>query len=250
MKLEINLKKSTIKALLRFAAVNDIRYYLNGIALETGPKGARLIATDGHRMAVARVDGVFPSTGEESIIIPRAMLEKIKTTKRLSPVVTLSISGEAAPYLIRLDVDGEIREIRAIDGKFPDWQRCFPMEFSGQPANLNPLYIGEAGAAALDLGDTNPLIVINYNGTGAALIEYPNYPDFTAIIMPMRAVEPTHKSPAWLKNDLDYRYIPHVPEDEAEMRRYQDQLARMAMDDNARRIAQAVNDGGLETLAA
>lgn len=250
MKLEINLEKSTIKALLRFAAVRDVRYYLNGIALETGPKGARLIATDGHRMALARVDGVFPSTGEQSIIIPRAMLEKIKISKKLISFVRLSVSGDAAPYLLRLDVDGEIREKRAIDGKFPDWQRCFPMEFSGQPANLNPLYIGEAGAAALDLGDTNPLIAINYNGTGAALIEYPNYPDFTAIIMPMRQVEPTYQAPAWLKDGLDYHYTPHGPEDEAEMNRYQDQLAHMAMDENARRIAQAVNDGGLEALAA
>lgn len=250
MKIEITLEKRTIKALLRFAAVNDVRYYLNGIALETGAKGARLIATDGLRLAVARVDGVFPSTGKESIILPRAMLEKIKTAKRLSPVVNLSISGGAAPYLIRLAVDGEIRESHAIDGRFPDWQRCFPMEFSGDSASLNPQYIGAAGDAALDLGDKFPRIAISYNGTGAALIEYPNFPDFTAIIMPMREPEPTYQAPAWLKEELDYRYIPHGPEDEAEMRRYQDQLARMAMDDNARRLAQAVNDGGLEALAA
>jgi len=245
MKLEITLEKKTLKALLRFAGARDFRYYLNGIALETGPKGARMIATDGHRLAVAKVDGVFPAT-DQAIIIPRAMLEKIKIGKKLLPFAKLSVTGASHPYTLRLNVDGEEREAAAIDGKFPDWERCFPETFSGELAQLNPWYIGAAGDASVDLGDAAPVMSISYNGTGAALIEYPNHPNFTAIIMPVKYIEPTLKAPAWLKEELDYRFIPRGPEDEAEMQRYQDRLAQMSMDANARQMAQAFAAGGLE----
>lgn len=40
-----------------FFEIDDIRYFLSGLYLETGANGARLITTDGHQLAVAKLEG-------------------------------------------------------------------------------------------------------------------------------------------------------------------------------------------------
>ena len=73
------VRVNELKAVLQFAAKGDIRYYLNGVYLETGPLGARLVATDGHIMGVLKIEGEFE---ESSIIIPRQALDLIKAQAR------------------------------------------------------------------------------------------------------------------------------------------------------------------------
>ena len=52
-------------------AQQDVRYYLNGMLLETGGKFLRAVATDGHRLALceAEIDGA--SLDEQQVIVPR-----------------------------------------------------------------------------------------------------------------------------------------------------------------------------------
>lgn len=45
-------------AIAMFRAVKDIRYYINGVMLQTGPTGAFLAATDGRTISVGRVDTI------------------------------------------------------------------------------------------------------------------------------------------------------------------------------------------------
>ena len=51
-------------------AVNDIRYYLNGVLLEIDGTWLKMVATDGHRMAYAQValEGDLP---KQQVILPR-----------------------------------------------------------------------------------------------------------------------------------------------------------------------------------
>ena len=51
-------------------AQQDVRYYLNGLLLETGAGVLRAVATDGHRLALcqAEVDGKLD---EQQVIVPR-----------------------------------------------------------------------------------------------------------------------------------------------------------------------------------
>ena len=52
-------------------AQQDVRYYLNGMLLETGGKFLRAVATDGHRLALceAEIDGA--ELNEQQVIVPR-----------------------------------------------------------------------------------------------------------------------------------------------------------------------------------
>jgi DNA polymerase-3 subunit beta len=51
-------------------AQQDVRYYLNGMLLETGGGFLRAVATDGHRLALcqAEIDG---KVEEQQVIVPR-----------------------------------------------------------------------------------------------------------------------------------------------------------------------------------
>jgi len=52
-------------------AQQDVRYYLNGLLLETDKKRLRAVATDGHRLALSEIDLVGAATRDEQLIVPR-----------------------------------------------------------------------------------------------------------------------------------------------------------------------------------
>jgi DNA polymerase III subunit beta len=52
-------------------AQQDVRYYLNGLLLETEKNRLRAVATDGHRLALSEVDLLAPATRDEQLIMPR-----------------------------------------------------------------------------------------------------------------------------------------------------------------------------------
>ena len=51
-------------------AIQDVRYFLNGMLLETQDNTLRAVSTDGHRMAIAgmKLEGQYPSS---QVILPR-----------------------------------------------------------------------------------------------------------------------------------------------------------------------------------
>src|SRR5262245_28828753 len=52
-------------------AQQDVRYYLNGLLLETQGKTLRAVATDGHRLALSEATLVAPALHDEQVIVPR-----------------------------------------------------------------------------------------------------------------------------------------------------------------------------------
>ena len=57
-------------------AQQDVRYYLNGLLLETEGSTLRAVATDGHRLALCEVSLAEPAQGGGQVIVPRkAVLE-------------------------------------------------------------------------------------------------------------------------------------------------------------------------------
>ena len=52
-------------------AQQDVRYYLNGLLLETGQKWLRAVATDGHRLALCEVKLDEQKMPEQQVIVPR-----------------------------------------------------------------------------------------------------------------------------------------------------------------------------------
>lgn len=104
-------------------AVQDIRYYLNGLLLSV--QGNRLImaATDGHRLAVDAIELEQPPEQGMDIILPRkTALELIKLLgDEEEPVHIQMTSGQVVIRHARFELRSKV-----VDGKFPDWQRVVP----------------------------------------------------------------------------------------------------------------------------
>ena len=192
------LDPTPLLALKVIAPTNDVRYYLNGIALEVFKREARLVATDGARVLVHRLDQGHEDLAEPiKIIIPIALLASIKKKGVVEIVI-----GDA-------EKDTEVRDVtvtqlgvafsgRTIDGRFPDWRRVIPAgEPSGQPAQFNAEYLGDlAKVYKLLYPGKTPRVTIAHNGMDTALFDLER-DDYFGLIMPMRLDPPTC-APAWV----------------------------------------------------
>ena len=71
----LRLTRSDLRALIEKThfsmAQQDVRYYLNGLLLETERKKLRAVATDGHRLALSEVDLEAAAVRDEQVIVPR-----------------------------------------------------------------------------------------------------------------------------------------------------------------------------------
>jgi DNA polymerase-3 subunit beta len=102
------------------AADKDIRYYLNGVQLQGVPGSIIAIATDGHRMAVSRLEA---DAEPFDIIIPRESARELIALDPASMVISLH-NGQA----VSLTAERADKHLstKLVEGKFPDWRRVLP----------------------------------------------------------------------------------------------------------------------------
>lgn len=96
------------------AAENDVRQYLNGICIQSDGQSSYAVATNGHMMAFAEIDG----EGSFSAIIPNSALSIMSSVEAKN----FSINQNKA----KIESDGVEITINLVDGKFPDWKRVVP----------------------------------------------------------------------------------------------------------------------------
>lgn len=183
----ITIPQNAVRAVAYAMAVKDIRYYLNGINVETNGIETRLICCDGYRLNAC----ILPKSGETLLdevmefIIPNSMVKtmlKAKSGSRgASPEFTVEFDGV---FITVAMPDGSILRGGAIDGKYPDYMRVIPTEFSGECAQFNPAYLLDAELAAQAwLGSKNASPCFCHNGDSAGGIALSG---FVAIVMPRR----------------------------------------------------------------
>jgi len=109
--------------LVQFAmAVQDIRYYLNGVLFSVDNGTLRVVATDGHRLSFASqaLDG---DHGNVEAILPRkTVLELIKLLGDTDEPVALAIGSNQ----VRFSFGGLEIVSKIVEGKFPDYQKVIP----------------------------------------------------------------------------------------------------------------------------
>jgi DNA polymerase-3 subunit beta len=104
-------------------AVQDVRYYLNGILFELEGKTVRCVATDGHRLALAERE-VETSFGEllQAILPKKAVQEMLRMISASDETITLKL----ADNFISMRV-GEVSFLsKLIEGRFPAYRRVIP----------------------------------------------------------------------------------------------------------------------------
>ncbi len=109
-------------------AQQDVRYYLNGMLLETGGKYLRAVATDGHRLALCQAELDGAKAGEQQVIVPRKGVLELQ--RLMSGNGDLEI--ELGANHVRIQLEGIRFTSKLIDGRFPEYERVIPSESSNQ----------------------------------------------------------------------------------------------------------------------
>lgn len=115
--------KSLIDKVSFSMAQQDVRYYLNGMLFEVTPEHLRLVATDGHRLAMTTFEASGLSSENMQSILPRkGVLELSRLLGDSDETVSVSlgtnhmcVSGDSYTFTSKL-----------VDGKFPDYERVLP----------------------------------------------------------------------------------------------------------------------------
>jgi DNA polymerase III subunit beta len=103
-------------------AVHDIRYYLNGILFVAEGRNLILVATDGHRLALAQatLDTEIP---KQEVILPRkTVLELQRLLRDEDGAIEMRFASNQAKF----DFSGMEFVTKLVEGKFPDYNRVIP----------------------------------------------------------------------------------------------------------------------------
>jgi DNA polymerase III, beta subunit len=122
----LSIAQASLKRLLdktHFSmAQQDVRYYLNGMLLETDGKMLRTVATDGHRLAFCEATLEADASSSQQVIVPRKGVLELQRLLGGEGVVQLAIGTNH----VRAQI-GDIRfTSKLIDGRFPEYGRVIP----------------------------------------------------------------------------------------------------------------------------
>ncbi len=109
-------------------AQQDVRYYLNGLLLETGGQHLRAVATDGHRLALCQQVLESGKLAEQQVIVPRKGVLELQRLLTGEGSVRMELGGNH----IRIQLDGIRFTSKLIDGRFPEYERVIPQDTSNQ----------------------------------------------------------------------------------------------------------------------
>src|SRR5487761_1725571 len=102
-------------------AQQDVRYYLNGLLLETQDRQLRAVATDGHRLALCEMTLSEPAKPGQ-VIVPRKGVLELQRILGSEGQLELAIGTNH----VRAQI-GDIRfSSKLIDGRFPEYGRVIP----------------------------------------------------------------------------------------------------------------------------
>ena len=182
------LERAVLKAALFCASDDPTRYYIQGALID--PAGY-VVATDGHRMFVAKFDpqgDLEPDQTRapfEPFIIHRDTLKRALSAKSPNPRINVSPT--------------EIGDTKAqiIEASYPGWRLSIPRTLSDdpKPASYNPLYLADFAKAATEMtgerakrgASNNPGFTLHQNGNNPALITFSGREDCLAVLMPYRS---------------------------------------------------------------
>lgn len=126
------IKQTDLKEMIRLTSFavsyEESRYVLNGILLEISGNVARMVATDGRRLAKMEKKLIHSSAKDMSVIIPIKAIAEIN--RNLKEVGECSIIFGANQVLF--NIDGILIATRIIEGEFPNYKQVIPKEIAAK----------------------------------------------------------------------------------------------------------------------
>ena len=122
----ISVDQSNLKNIIKKThfsmAQQDVRYYLNGLLIESEGTKLRAVATDGHRLAVSDTDLAESRDEKKQVILPRkGVIELQRLLDKKGKIEVLLGSNH-----IRVNFEDVCFTSKLIDGNFPEYQRVIP----------------------------------------------------------------------------------------------------------------------------
>lgn len=122
------IKQADLKEMIRLTSFSvsyeESRYVLNGLLLEVSGDVARMVATDGRRLAKIEKKLIHPAHKDFHIIIPVKAINEIN--RNLKDDGQVSIINGANQVLF--NIDGVLIATRIIEGEFPNYKQVIPKE--------------------------------------------------------------------------------------------------------------------------
>lgn len=143
----IQIHQPSLKAVSRFMAKLDIRYYLNGVHVEATKTHTILVATDGHKLLAVRQKATNNIEAPTSLIIPDDAVKLLTMGCRPSNALQefdLQDRGNVKWAGMMLGVPSlPWIEFKEIAGVFPNWRNVVPEKLPEQTgaAQINPNFI-------------------------------------------------------------------------------------------------------------
>ena len=129
-KLSLTLKSNEMKSLLDSVsfsmAIQDVRYYLNGLFLQINDKELIAVTTDGHRLCFNKiiVPSLIQSTESISCIVPRKAVIELQKILNSEKDVDLEVSIHS--NYIDISLPGKKLISKLIEGNYPDYKKVIP----------------------------------------------------------------------------------------------------------------------------
>jgi len=117
--------KDTIERTSFAMALQDVRFYLNGMLLELSQNKLKTVATDGHRLALSDAEVQFDTDTPIQVIVPRkGILELPRLFSDVDSDVKIALSANH----IRAETSSLCFTSKLVDGKFPDYEKVVPRQ--------------------------------------------------------------------------------------------------------------------------
>lgn len=178
--------RSYLKAALRIAPKNDIRYFLNSVFIEADATHTTMVTTNGHVLLVLRQKAENKLEKPVSVIMPREVCESILKLN-IKPLPAIGIAQESDDEfstLLTSLAENSTLHFRSIEAAYPDWKRVIPEKVSGEAGTFNPEYLLTFKKVADDIGGSF-LHIQNGPNEGSVVCLAAEMECF-AIVMPMR----------------------------------------------------------------
>lgn len=185
--MQVTFSLSQLRAVLLSAAKSDIRYYLNGVYVESNGGTTRMVSTNGHHLLAVDYKHGDRLDWCGNFIIPRDVCEMICKGKYSMSWGTIEITPNLQPDNGMVRVSGIIRvqntEIifRASEGVFHNYTRVISPwvgnDTDMKPGHYNPEYIATFSKIAKVFGSKNGYFTLWQRGEDSALVSFGSLPD-------------------------------------------------------------------------
>lgn len=187
----INVKQSTLDAMLLIAGKKDIRYYLNGVYLEWNNVLTRAVGCDGHKLAVMN-EWHDDNQGAGSVIIPRDVIERLPKRPKNDTHVSITCTGVEDSKKWAIVAGGVVINFTPCDNAYPDWRRItHGLKTSGDAAGFNLDYLMAYEKAGVIMGGGKlraggSRVRVHHNGAQGAIVTLDGIDGFAGVVMPLK----------------------------------------------------------------